>query len=82
MGTDPDGRGYIRTLGSTAGDRNSYTGQPSSLKGMLCMFQSFSFIEHVVLYRFGRLGNIGVPALYHLAGFNMPRNLPRQESSI
>ena len=43
----------IRTLGSAAGDRNSYTGRPSSLKGILCIFyRFFLFSEIFVLYRF------------------------------
>ena len=62
MWTDPHGRGYIRTLGSTAGDRNSYTGQPSPLKGMLWIFYFFSvFCGNFVLYRLGRICNLGLP---------------------
>ena len=61
MGTDPHGRGYIRTLGSTAGDRNSYTGQPSSPKGMLRIFKIFFvFNGNFVLYPFGRICNLGL----------------------
>ena len=62
VGTDPRGMGgvpratatpNIRILGSAAGDRNSYTGRPSSLKGILCISSRFFLlIEIFVLYRF------------------------------
>ena len=65
MGTDPEWRGYIRTLASTAGNRNWYTGQPSSPKAMLCIFQSLSvfifFLYFTALDEFAIWGSRPLP---------------------
>ena len=83
MGTDPEWRGYIRSLASTAGDRNWYTGQPSSLKAMLCIFQSVSvFTFFVCTLPFWNNSQFGAPALYRLTRSNMPWNMARQDRRI
>ena len=75
--------GNIGTLGSAPGDRSTTQGNLPPLRECCAFFSRFFFGAKILYFTIlDQKGKIGVPALYRLAGSNMPWNTARQDDAI
>ena len=72
----------IGTLGSAPGDRSTTQGNLPPLRECFAFFVVFVGAKILYFTSFDEKGKIGVPALYRLAGSDMPWNTARQDDAI